>query len=211
MILAPEFLRDAAIGVAVVRKPEELTHLLKSDCGAALWQRKVLPDFQRWIDGLTPENLPRGRLILRPDAVRDAVAQLCDLADMPDRPHRTRLIDDIAALSDIFAKLMDARWLRLRLNAVTTNACRKFHVDAITARLVCTYRGAGTQYGNAPRGRSPDRVVTVPTGSPILLRGTLWPARTETPLLHRSPPIEGTGETRLVLVLDPVDDPEDAL
>ena len=159
MILAPEFLRDAAIGVAVVRKPEELTHLLKSDCGAALWQRKVLPDFQRWIDGLTPENLPRGRLILRPDAVRDAVAQLCDLADMPDRPHRTRLIDDIAALSDIFAKLMDARWLRLRLNAVTTNACRKFHVDAITARLVCTYRGAGTQYGNAPRGRSPDRVV----------------------------------------------------
>jgi len=28
-------------------------------------------------------------------------------------------------------------------------------------------------------------------------------------LLHRSPPIEGTGETRLVLVLDPVIDPEE--
>ncbi|MEW7008160.1 DUF1826 domain-containing protein [Lentilitoribacter sp. EG35] len=33
----------------------------------------------------------------------------------------------------------------------------------------------------------------------------------ETPtsgLLHRSPPIDGTGETRLLLVLDPVSDPE---
>lgn len=27
-------------------------------------------------------------------------------------------------------------------------------------------------------------------------------------LLHRSPPIEGAGETRLVLVLDPIHDPE---
>ncbi|HMB12384.1 MAG TPA: DUF1826 domain-containing protein, partial [Roseovarius sp.] len=30
-------------------------------------------------------------------------------------------------------------------------------------------------------------------------------------LLHRSPPIEGSGETRLLLVLDPVDDPEEAI
>jgi hypothetical protein len=94
-------------------------------------------------------------------------------------------------------------------DAVTTNACRRFHIDAVTARLVCTYRGTGTQYGIGADGAEPRRVFTVPTGAPILLRGTLWPERPHSGLLHCSPPIEGTGETRLVLVLDPVDDPEE--
>ncbi|EEE38158.1 hypothetical protein RKLH11_1999 [Rhodobacteraceae bacterium KLH11] len=106
---------------------------------------------------------------------------------------------------------MSATFLRLRLDVVTTNACRRFHIDAITARLVCTYRGTGTQYGVSTDGADPQRVFTVQTGSPILLRGTLWPAEPPSGLLHRSPPIEGTGETRLVLVLDPVTDPEDEL
>jgi len=42
------------------------------------------------------------------------------------------------------------------------------------------------------------------------MRGTLWPAKPATGLLHRSPPIEGSGETRLLLVLDPIYDPDDA-
>lgn len=49
--------------------------------------------------------------------------------------------------------------------------------------------------------------MTVPTGSPIILRGTRWPETPVSRLLHRSPPIVGTGETRLVLVLDPVEGP----
>jgi hypothetical protein len=116
-------------------------------------------------------------------------------------------VDDIAALAEIFAGLMRARWLRLRLDVVTTNACRRFHIDAVTARLVCTLRGTGTQYGISTDGAEPRRVFTVPTGSPIVLRGTLWPEGPRSGLLHRSPPIEGTGETRALLVLDPVDDP----
>jgi G3E family GTPase len=48
---------------------------------------------------------------------------------------------------------------------------------------------------------------TAPTGSPIMLRGTLWPQQPNKSVLHHSPPIEGTGETRLVLVLDPIFDP----
>lgn len=100
-------------------------------------------------------------------------------------------------------------YVRLRLSRVTANACSKFHIDAITARLVCTYRGTGTQYGISHDGGGPKRMFTVPTGSPILLRGTLWPESPRSGLLHRSPPIEGSGETRLVLVLDPIFDPEE--
>ncbi|MCZ4269037.1 DUF1826 domain-containing protein, partial [Rhodobacteraceae bacterium G21628-S1] len=44
-------------------------------------------------------------------------------------------------------------------------------------------------------------------GAPIILRGTRWPETPVSGVLHRSPPIAGTGETRLLLVLDPIDDP----
>ena len=211
MTLVREIVKDAAIGVGVADTPDGLSALHRPGCAAAIWRRQPLPEFQSWIDGLDPEVLPRARVILRPEAVRDATSEVCDASGMPPGPERDRLVDDIAALADIFAGLMRARWLRLRLDAVTTNACRRFHIDAVTARLVCTYRGTGTQYGISIDGAEPRRVFTVPTGAPILLRGTLWPERPRTGLLHRSPPIEGTGETRLVLVLDPVEDPEEAV
>jgi hypothetical protein len=203
--IAPE----AAPGVAITETPEGLQAFRHPGCAAAVWGRQPVPGFAAWAGGLAPELLPRARVILRPAAVRAVAAEVCDAAGMPAHPERDRLVDDIAALADLFAGLMRARWLWLRLDVVTTNACRRFHVDAVTARLVCTYRGTGTQYGLAPGGGEPAEVFTVPTGAPILLRGTLWPEEPRSGLLHRSPPIEGTGEARLVLVLDPLDDPEE--
>lgn len=206
-----EMVEGAAIGVGLADTPDGLSAIHQPGCAAAIWRRSPLPTFQSWIEGLAPEQLPRARVILRPDAVRSTVTELCASSGLPECAERTRLVDDIAALADIFSGLMKAKWLRLRLDVVTTNACRRFHVDAVTARLVCTYRGTGTQYGISTDGAEPKRVFTVQPGAPILLRGTLWPEQPKTGLLHRSPPIEGTGETRLLLVLDPVDDPEDEI
>lgn len=199
----------AETGVVIVEEPEGLAAIRRPDVAAAIWHRQPLRAFQRWIDTLDPALLPSARLILRPADVRDAVTQLCDGAGMPDCASRVRLIDDVAALADLFGHVMRAPYLRLRLDVVTGNACRKFHVDSVTARLVCTYRGQGTQYGVSHDGSDPARVVTVATGSPMLLRGTAWPGTAPAGLVHRSPPIEGTGETRLLLVLDPVHEPED--
>ncbi len=216
MTLAPDLLRDAAIGVSISATPEGLSAIHRPGCAAAIWQRQPLDSFQWWIDRLEPALLPRARIILRPELVRDAVLQVCDTCGTPASPERARLIDDIAALADIFATVMGARYLRLRLDVVNTDACRKFHIDAATARLVCTYRGTGTQYATGKQDRTgagsalTGRMFTLPTGAPILLRGTLWREHPAAGLLHRLPPIAGTGQTRLVLVLDPVDDPADA-
>ena len=209
--LVRRVLRDAAIGVGVADTPEEVSAIHHPGCAAVIWRRQTLSSFQSWIDALEPERLPTARVIIPLVDVREAVIQICEASATPDCAERTRLIDDTAALADIFAGLMRASYLRLRFDVVTTNAYRKFHIDAVTARLVCTYRGTGTQYGISTDGAEPRRVFTVPTGAPILLRGTHWPERPKSGLLHRSPPIEGTGETRLVLVLDPVPDPEDAV
>ncbi len=209
MTLVREIVKDAAIGVGVVDTPEGLAAIHSPGCAAAIWRRRPLPGFQSWIDALEPERLPKARVILRPESIRKTVNAICEEYGTPDCRERERLVDDTAALADIFVGLTPTPYLRLRLDVVTTNACRRFHIDAITARLVCTYRGTGTQYGISTDRTEPRRVFTVPTGAPILLRGTLWPERPKSGLLHRSPPIEGTGETRLVLVLDPVSDMDD--
>ncbi len=209
MTLVREVAKDAAVGVEAAHSPEGLSAIHRPGCAAAIWQRPPLPGLQSWIDALEPGQLPKAREILRPEDVRDAALEACEASDTPDCAERARLIDDTAALADIFARLMRAPYLQLRFDVITTNACRKFHIDAVTARLICTYRGTGTQYGLSTGGAEPYPVFTLPTGVPILLRGTLWPERPQSELRHRSPPIEGTGETRLVLVLDPVTDMDD--
>ncbi|WP_147114240.1 DUF1826 domain-containing protein [Tateyamaria sp. syn59] len=211
MTSAQTLVRNAAIGVAVADQPEDLKTFLQAGCAAAIWRRQPAPRLQEWIDALDAWLLPQGRITLRPDAVGAAVHALCDRAGTPACPERDQLVGDISALADMFADLLHPAYVRLRLQAVTTNACRKFHIDALTARLVCTYRGQGTQYGISTDGNDPTRVFSVATGAPILLRGTLWPQKPASGLLHRSPPIEGTGETRLVLVLDAVDSLEDEM
>lgn len=78
----------------------------------------------------------------------------------------------------IFARVMDTAYLHVRLDVVNSKACRKFHVDAVTARLVRTYRGTGMQYGTSPDRSDPAVFHMFPTECPIVLRGTQWP---ETP------------------------------
>ena len=196
--------------VEVSTSPEGLGAIHRPNCAAAIWERAPLARFQNWIDEVPADCLPKTRTILQPGAVRRAMYQLVEASGLEDTNERAMLVDDVAALADIFADLTEAPYLRLRLDVVTTNACRKFHIDALTSRLVCTYRGTGTQYGLARDNREVETIQTVSTGSPILLRGTLWPVTPKSDLLHRSPPIEGTGETRLVLVLDPITELETA-
>lgn len=198
-----------AIGVGIADDPASFDTFLKPGTAATIWRRQTPREVQSWLDHLDPAVLPSGRTVVPTSAVAQTVQQMFDTSGLPRGSERDWLEADIVALSAIFADLMKAKSLRLRLDVVTTNACRKFHIDAISARLVCTYRGTGTQYGISGDGDEPKRVLTVSTGAPILLRGTLWPEQPASGLLHRSPPIEGTGETRLVLVLDPVFDFED--
>ena len=209
MTLHQDISMDPALGVGVSATPKGLSSIHNPGCAAVIWRRQPLLSFQNWIDSLKPEDLPRARIILRSEMVRDAMTDLVDATGLPECDARVMLVDDVAALASIFASVMQSSYLRLRLDVISTNACRKFHVDTLTARLICTYRGSGTQYGIAAQGGEPRDIWNVPTGSPMILRGTLWPASSKPGLLHKSPPIEGTGETRLVLVLDPIADLED--
>lgn len=189
-------------GVHLVETLEALDMIHASDCAAVILARPQDAALSDWLAGLPADSLPQMHETLRPEDFRAALERLC--AALPDCVERARFIADVTALAVRFAQLMAAPRLRLRLEAVTGNACRKFHIDYVTARLVCTYRGTGTQYGLAAVGAEPEDIHTVATGQPNLLRGTRWPTTPRSNLKHRSPPIEGSGETRLLLVLDPI-------
>lgn len=193
--------------VTFVNKAQELSAIRDISCAAVIWRRDPMPHLNSWLNILEPSQLPAARLIVQADRVAQVVHQICDSCETPATTQRDALANDIANLAMHFAALMDVRYLRLRLDVVKTNACRKFHIDAVTARLVCTYRGQTTQFGEADAGHIPDDIQSVPHACPVILRGTKWPKDVDTRLRHRSPPIEGTGETRLVLVLDPIYNP----
>ncbi|MEM6412582.1 MAG: DUF1826 domain-containing protein [Pseudomonadota bacterium] len=197
---------ETSKGVLIGAGPRSLAAIESQDCAAAIWQREPLQAFQDWIDALSPSELPKARVILRPGDARQAMTDLFDTQSIAPCQERAMLIDDVAALAYIFASIMQVPFVRLRLDAITGNAHRDFHTDRITARLICTYRGPGTQYGVSENGDDPERVLTAPTGSPIVLRGHLWPASAATQVVQRFSPLEGRGEGRLVLLLDPVTD-----
>ena len=211
MNLIQDISKDILDKVGTLQTLESLKTFATSKVPALIWQRSILPEFQEWIENLNFDDLPSARLILDPSKVHSTLNLLFDEAGTPDGTHRKWLIEDITQITHFFADLMGSPFVRLRIDRVTTNACKKFHIDCILARLICTYRGTGTQYGLSSKKEEPESIYTVPTGDPMLLSGTMWPGQSHSNLLHRSPPIAGTNEKRLVLVLDPIFDPEDEI
>ena len=194
-----------------VQKVQDLSSLsvfVEPTCPAVIWTRQVPPETQSWINQLNPKLLPNCRKLLRTSDARKTIKEIFSISKTPYSTGLEWLTQDITLLTEFFSSLMKVKFVRLRLNVVSTDSCRKPHVDAISGRLICTYRGTGTQYGFSTDGGDPKSFLTTPTGSPILFRGTLWPENPFLGLLHRSPPIEGSGETRFVLVIDPIIDPE---
>jgi hypothetical protein len=125
--------------------------------------------------------------------VAEALAGLGDLSE----PLRA----DIAELASCFAALMAVGSVRIRLEVINTNACRKVHADYTDLRLITTYWGKGTDY--VPFGLDPleDNLVRLAAGDVALFKGRLF-SEDHAPCFHRSPPVGDTKEQRLVLVID---------
>lgn len=188
---------------------------------------------------LDPEvNLALGRREC-PSSVAAEVARL-SAASCPDRRCRTTLasraadiqallrdggldasrfrrwIADMAALVERFADLVEDRPMTLRIETLADDGCRRFHVDRTHLRLVCTYRGPGTEWLANPqvdrealvsgqpneailRHGEPRRMAPFWVG---VMKGECFPGNAGKGLVHRSPPIAGTGQVRVLFCLD---------
>ena len=173
------------------------------------WRRYMQEGMQSWLDTLPVDQLPTGRIILPVLKVRSAVIELMNISSMPDCPGTQVLLGDICLLACEFNRLCDSQYLRLRFDVITTNKCPKFHVDHVASRLLCTYRGVGTEDSFLKDQNRAGKNFPTPKCAAIVLRGTKWPTDFTNNLVHRSPEMKDVNETRLLFVVDPVDNSDE--
>lgn len=197
--------RRPSAPVARVTKPSDLPVIRTDGVGLAVWDR-ALP---RGIDALIAAvDLSTVRTLRLPIAAHEVAILPSALSETGITGDAAQLLaEDIAGLVTLFAEVTGRPSLRLRLEAVLDRGCPKFHLDAVVLRLLCTYRGPGTEwlmpeeataatYGGAI---DPSRIRRLETGTVGIFKGSAHPPPVPN-LLHRSPAAESGG--RLLLALD---------
>ena len=88
--------------------------------------------------------------------------------------------------------------MNCRFEIVSSNSCAKFHHDNVDTRLIFTCAGPGTEVIDP---ESPDEICHIETGQPFIVKGSAHSAF-QPVLLHRSPPVEGSGIYRMLFIVD---------
>lgn len=194
-----------APSASIAADPAVLGDIAAPDCNLAVWRRPAFADFTPLTAG-SPEDL---RFTSTPDALAADLARALTGAGFGgDAALHLALIGDAARLARLFCAAMDLASFELRLEVVRSDSCRKFHADYVTARLITTYAGEGTDWLDAEdaarvaAGGAPGRFNRLAPFDVGVFKGRL---ASEDPAIHRSPPIAGSpGGVRLLLVLNPV-------
>lgn len=169
----------------------------------AIWARELSPALQSWLESLPDEDLPTGRVLMRPDQTEEVLYGMYRKTDKA-------FVADVGYLISRFAEITGNTQIDLRLDCISHDACWKFHQDQIDYRLLCTYRGPGTEFvsqdyaGEALRRQRDYRGPLQHLDAPFvgLFKGS-GPANGRPGVVHRSPPASRTGGTRYLLCLSP--------
>lgn len=194
-------------GAAASADPDVLIAILRPETNLAIWHRDIPDALSRALAGLavaapftaTAEDVPE-------QAVDALVAAL-------PQPAPLDLLLDIRRLAIAFATIADTGGaVRIRLEGISGPGCHRWHADAVGLRLLCTYRGAGTEWlplaggalaarglGAAPLPAAPARI---PRGAVAILKGEGHPGNAGAGCIHRSPRVGFRAGPRLLLCLD---------
>jgi hypothetical protein len=157
---------------------------------------------------MEPSRLPDVRVLVQPIELRRAVAPLLDECGMPSGNMRDLLLGDVDDLVSVFARITRSDLVDVRLQRVGNDACWKFHRDSVEARLLTTYLGPGTEWVQPIHSETAMRRQKTYDGplerlqvhDVAMFKGNC--AGPGSGIVHRSPPIKGTGQTRLLLCLN---------
>lgn len=189
-------------GAIIAGNADVLKAICDDDVSLAIWERPTPSP----IENLSLNQIRNIRFQAAVGELPELLEAKLEVAGYKSGIGRNTLITDIAMLANRFAAVMDVGEVEIRLEHITTNACKKFHGDYVTARLICTYVGQGTQWLDGEDAADcvcgdPHNIRQMQAGDVAMLKGRMWAE--DAPAIHRSPPIEGTGEERLVLVINP--------
>ncbi|MCQ9423721.1 DUF1826 domain-containing protein [Pseudomonas sp. LJDD11] len=194
--------------------PDILGEVLQDGVNLAVWQRHLPLHIQDFASALLTLNEPLSESLalevkggdLEPDLQRLAAAYA-------DVQGHAGFVADVSWLVSAYACLLGAERVGLRLRAMDTAMCPRFHVDHVPMRLITTYAGIGSQWlkerdmdrsrlGQAQaEPKDPALIQQIQCGAVALLKGERWIGNEGHGLIHRSPPLS-RNERRLILTLD---------
>lgn len=193
--------------------PLVLTEIFADAVQLVEWRRPPQATIGAWLASHAGHLGSGLRQILRPG---DPV----DLSRLPAGPGRDALAADLGLLAEMLGELVAAESIGLRLEVVRQAMCPRLHVDRVGIRMLCTYRGAGTEWvaerdvdrrflGAGAAGQ-PDtdsgllrpgyRIEQIPAFAVALLKGSLWQGNAGRGAVHRSPAV--TEAPRILAALD---------
>lgn len=140
---------------------------------------------------------------------------------LPELEGKSKFVQDLALLLDMYSCLFDLEEVGLRLQVLDRAMCPRFHTDKLGCRLVSTYKGPGSEWlpnhvldrsklGAGNMGLSDDLsglysnddcIQQVTEGDVVLLKGDGWYGNEGLGAVHRSPAVEQT-EKRIVVTMD---------
>lgn len=141
---------------------------------------------------------------------------------LPTSPGRDDFAADLDFLVGIYSDLLGCPAIGVRLEVLNRAMCPRFHVDHTGIRLLCTYRGPGTEW---LEDRAADRSKLGPVSAGIcdensgiilnpagihrvkpyaiaLLKGSRWQGNAGQGIIHRSPVVSVVEASRVMLALD---------
>ena len=195
-------------GIVTCKSIEDLSDIKKPEVDLVIWKRELPRHFHSWLEELKPSELPNFRILVEPTDLRPTVQAYFEGCGMPAGNNRDILLDDLDNLVSQFAGIAQCDLVDVRLERVQHNACWKFHRDFVEKRLLTTYLGPNTQWVQPQyaesallqQNRFKGPIEDLAVDDVAIFKGSnIKPGNG---IVHRSPPIEGTGLTRLLLCLN---------
>ncbi|SEO83174.1 Protein of unknown function [Aquisalimonas asiatica] len=193
-----------------------LDEVLTSGVNMAIWRRSSVHPLNMEIDTLVDPGW--ADTIEQTTAVTEtgrALTRALNAAGL-DAALLAHWIRDMSGLAAVFARVAGASALRIRIEALGDTMCPRFHVDRNTLRLLCTYRGPATEWLSNDQvdrralasGRPNEEVMRFGPAQRLeplwvgVMKGSRFPGNEGNGLVHRSPPVEDPGFTRILFCLD---------
>ena len=194
-------------------KHEVLTEVLHDGVNLAVWQRRLAPQVEDFVQLLLAQPLEVSETLQLEIGADEVLCMPPLLSAQADLHGQAAFVADVTWLVQAFACLLDARRVGLRLRSLARPMCPRFHVDHVPVRLITTYAGVASEWlrdgmmdrrrlgDSAAEPESETRIERAAAGHVLLAKGEKWIGNEGAGLIHRSP-APPPGECRLLLTLD---------
>lgn len=200
----------------IVDSADALAAIHASESPLAIWHRPASAAIGRELTSLPGTPHAGARTRVHAGQAREQLTALLAARLAEAETAFPAWLSDLELLTDTFFQLADGRPITARLETLDRTGCPRFHVDHSCLRLVCAYRGPGTEWldedqvdrvaldSGAPneaiiRTGCPNRMPTFAVG---VMKGSRYPGHADAGLVHRSPAFEPGNPPRVLFCLD---------